>query len=185
MRGRFNMTSKKVNSNLVDLKAIVEQSKKYEEVLPYTLSNGMDIEYFPHFSKTKLDEIIEEYQRYAQSEDKEDKKFMEVVTKDDTSVVLFWQFLAVKKFTHFGEQMKKIKKVSSLAPYFNALLETGILQEIANEVFDFNEMNKVNKLFANQVALITAVMEYTEELDGQLETYRDKFKETLQGNIDA
>ena len=185
MRGRSNMASKKVNSNLVDLKAIVEQSKKYEEILPHTLSNGMDIEYFPHFSKTKLDEIIEEYQRYAQSEDKEDKKFMEVVTKDDTSIVLFWQFLAVKKFTHFGEQMKKIKKVSSLSPYFYALLETGILQEIANDVFDFNEMNKVNKLFANQVALITAVMEYTEELDGQLETYRDKFKETLKGNIDA
>ena len=119
------------------------------------------------------------------SPDKEDKKFMEVVTKDDTSIVLFWQFLAVKKFTHFGEQMKKIKKVSSLSPYFYALLETGILQEIANDVFDFNEMNKVNKLFANQVALITAVMEYTEELDGQLETYRDKFKETLKGNIDA
>lgn len=34
------MASKKVNSNLVDLKAIVEQSKKYEEILPHTLSSG-------------------------------------------------------------------------------------------------------------------------------------------------
>lgn len=175
-------TKKKVKKdNLVDLSTIVKQAEKYEEILPYTLSNGMDIEFYPYFSKTKIDEIVKEYQEYIQSEDKEDKEFIDLVSKDDVSVILFWQFLTVKKFTHFGVQMKDCKKASDLAPYFNALLETGILEEICNEVFDLNELRKINNMFANQVALLSAAMEYTEQFDTQLEANREKFKQTLAG----
>lgn len=44
----------------------------------------------------RLKEIIEEYKGYLISEDKDDMKFMDMVSKDDVSLVLFWYFLAVK-----------------------------------------------------------------------------------------
>lgn len=47
-------------------------------------------------SRTKIKEIIEEYKGYLISEDKDDMKFMDMVSKDDVSLVLFWYFLAVK-----------------------------------------------------------------------------------------
>ena len=87
---------------VVDLKNVLEMAKSYDEIERYTLSNGEDIEFHPHFSRTKIKEIIEEYKGYLISEDKDDMKFMDMVSKDDVSLVLFWYFLAVKKFTHFG-----------------------------------------------------------------------------------
>ena len=39
-------------------------------------------------SRTKIKEIIEEYKGYLISEDKDDMKFMDMVSKDDVSLVL-------------------------------------------------------------------------------------------------
>lgn len=50
--------------------------------------------------------------------------------------------------------MKRIKKVKSLAPYYNALLETGILEEICNDAFAYEELSKVTEMFAKKLQLM-------------------------------
>lgn len=164
-------------NKVLDIKTIVEQAKKYDEILPYTLKNGEDMEFYPHFSRTKIKEIIAEFQEYMASENKEDKKFMEVVTQDEVSTMLFWYFLAIKKFTHFGEQMKRLKTARGLAPYYNALLETGLLEEIVNDVFIYEEVKKINDMFATEVATMGAAMEIMNTYEEQLKKAQNKFKE--------
>ncbi|MFQ3843269.1 hypothetical protein AABD41_01320 [Staphylococcus pseudoxylosus] len=164
-------------NNLIDLKNIVDEADKYEEINTHTLNNGQDMEFHPYFSRTKIKEIIEEYKNYMMSEDKDDKAFMEMVTKDEINIVLFWYFLTIKKFTHFGESMKRIKKVKSLAPYYNALLETGILEEIVNDAFVYTELNKINDMFAKDAAISTSAMEFVDKFDIELDKSREKFKQ--------
>lgn len=170
---------KNVEQNaVVDLKKVLEMAKSYDEIERYTLSNGEDIEFYPHFSRTKIKEIIEEYKGYLISEDKDDMKFMDMVSKDDVSLVLFWYFLAVKKFTHFGESMKRIKKVKSLAPYYNALLETGILEEICNDTFAYEELSKVTEMFAKEAAINVTANEFVNKYEDEIEVAREKFANT-------
>ncbi|MEJ7218479.1 hypothetical protein [Staphylococcus gallinarum] len=167
----------KETNDLLNLKDIVSEVEKYDEISTHTLNNGQDMEFYPYFSRTKIKEIIEEYKNYMMSEDKEDKAFMEMVTKDEINIVLFWYFLSIKKFTHFGESMKRIKKVKSLAPYYNALLETGILEEIINDAFVYSELKKINDMFAKDAAVSTSAMEFVDKFDIELNKSREKFKE--------
>lgn len=181
------MTSKKDktkfnNDNVIQLSNVVEQASKYDEIETYTLKNGEDIQFYPYFSRTKVKEIIEEFQDYMKSEDKQDKKFMESVTQNDIHIMLFWYFLAIKKFTHFGEQMKKCKKVKQLIPYYNALLETGLLEEITNDVFIYEELKKINEMFADDSAIMVAAMEFLNKYDESLDNARIKFKENVENN---
>lgn len=171
-------------SNLVDITKVLELAEKYDEIQPYTLNNGEDMEFYPYFSTTKIEEILEEFQTYMQSEDKDDKAFMEVVTANDITTVLFWQFLAVKKFTHFGEQMK-VTKASELSHYYNALLETGLLDEIINDVFLVSELKKINDMFATKSATMIAATEFLNTYDEKLVKARAKIKETVNGTSEG
>ena len=103
---------------------------------------------------------------------------MDKVSNDDVSLVLFWYFLAVKKFTHFGESMKRIKKVKSLAPYYNALLETGILEEICNDAFAYEELSKVTEMFAKEAAINVTANEFVNKYEDEIEVAREKFANT-------
>lgn len=166
----------KKNLNISD---VVENASKYDEIETYTLKNGEDIQFYPYFSRTKVKEIIEEFQSYLNSEDKQDKKFMETVTQDDMHTMMFWYFLAVKKFTHFGEQMKNCKQVKKLIPYYNALLETGVLEEIINDAFIYSELKKITEMFADDSAMMVAAMEFLNKYEDSLDNAREKFKQNL------
>ncbi|MDK1672915.1 hypothetical protein QOK74_08515 [Staphylococcus saprophyticus] len=175
MKNQDNNTLKETN-DLLNLKEIVEKAEKFDEIETFTLNNGQDMQFYPYFSRSKVKEIIDEYKTYMMSEDKDDKSFMEMVNKDELSIVLFWYFLTIKKFTHFGESMKRIKKVKSLAPYYNALLETGLLEEIVNDVFIYDELKKINDMFAREAAVSASAMEFVEKFDSELNKSRDKFE---------
>lgn len=171
--------SQEETKKLSQLDSILKLADKYEEITPYTLSNGEEMEYYPYFSSTKLQEIAKEFQEYAASEDKTDKKFMDTVLQDELSTVLFYQFLAIKKFTHFGEQMKRIKKVRSLVPYYEAFLKTGLLQEIVDDVFLFEELSKLNQMFGVITGRLNATMEFVNSHNEELTKQRENFKKTL------
>lgn len=169
--------TKNSNKNILNIAEVVDKASKYDEIQDYTLSNGKNIQFYPYFSRTKVKEIIEEFQSYTQSDDKDDQAFMELINKNDFSTILFWYFLCVKKFTHFGEQMKECKQVKDLAPYYNALLETGVLEEIINDVFIYDELKKINDMFANDSAIMVSAMEFLNTYEDSLEDARSKFKQ--------
>ncbi|HCT0380430.1 TPA: hypothetical protein LQO30_002086 [Staphylococcus pseudintermedius] len=82
--------------------------------------------------------------------------------------------------------MEKAKSLSELVNYYNALLETGLLEEIVNDVFLFDEVKKVNNMFANSTALMTSTVEFLNTYEDKLENARKKFKENLkEGNFDG
>ncbi|PXA15680.1 hypothetical protein DD899_12035 [Staphylococcus pseudintermedius] len=82
--------------------------------------------------------------------------------------------------------MEKAKSLSELVNYYNALLETGLLEEIVNDVFLFGEVKKVNNMFANSTALMTSTVEFLNTYEDKLENARKKFKENLkEGNFDG
>lgn len=171
--------SKEETKNLSQLDGILKLADKYDEIEQYELSNGELIEYYPYFSASKINELTEEFHRYANSEDKTEKKFMDTVLEDDFNLVMFYYFLAVKKFTHYGEQMKRIKKVKSLIPYYNALLETGILQEIVDDAFLFDELIKLNEIIGKHLGRTNAALEIMTAQQEELEKRRIDFQKTL------
>lgn len=171
--------SKEETKNFSQLDGILKLADKYEEIEQHTLANGELIEYYPYFSAIKINEITEEFYNYSNSEDKTDKKFMDTVLENDFNLVMFYYFLAVKKFTHYGEQMKRIKKVKSLVPYYNALLETGILQEIVDDVFLFEELMKLNEMIGKHLGRTNAALEIMTAQSEELEKRRQDFQKTL------
>ncbi|HCT0450569.1 TPA: hypothetical protein LQO40_001947 [Staphylococcus pseudintermedius] len=186
MSNKNKKNSEFTQENVINITDVVNQASKYDEISDYTLSNDETMQFYPYFSRTKITEIIEEFQVYTQSENKEDKKIMESITSGETHIILFWYFLMIKKFTHFGVQMEKAKSLSELVNYYNALLETGLLEEIVNDVFLFDEVKKVNNMFANSTALMTSTVEFLNTYEDKLENARKKFKENLkEGNFDG
>ena len=171
--------SNEETNKLSQLDGILKLAEKYEEIEQHTLTNGDLIESYPYFSANKINDITEEFYNYSNSEDKSDKKFMNTVLENDFNLVMFYYVRAVKKFTHDGEQMNRIKKVNSVIPYYNALLETGILQEIVDDVFLFEELMKLNEMIGKHLGRTNAALEIMTAQSEELEKRRKDFQKTL------
>ena len=66
--------SKNQKDNLLNLEEIEKLAKQYEDSEIYTLKTvNQDIKFNPYFSRTKIREVMEEFQKYTQSEDEADK----------------------------------------------------------------------------------------------------------------
>ncbi len=168
------------NTEVIQFEDILAEASKYEELATHTLSNGKDMEFYPYFATSKIKEVIEEYVALLNSTNKDDKKVIESITKDETSIIYFWYFLTIKKFTHFGVQMKKAKTLRALLPYYNALYETGLFEEIINDVFLFEELKKINNMFATETATKSAAFEFLNKHEEELEKAREKFSKQLE-----
>lgn len=176
--------SKNQKDNLLNLEEIEKLAKQYEDSEIYTLKTvNQDIKFNPYFSRTKIREIMEEFQRYMQSDDEADKKYMKHVTSSDQNAILFWYFLAVKKFTSIGDELNRKRKVKSLFPYYKAILETGILEEIINDVFIYSELQKINSMFATEAGTMVAAEDFMSKYDEVLEKKREEFKEHIKTEV--
>ncbi|QYG29989.1 hypothetical protein K0O13_07725 [Mammaliicoccus sciuri] len=176
--------SKNQKDNLLNLEEIKKLAEQYEDTEIHTLKTvNQDIKFNPYFSRTKIAEIMEEFQKYMKSEDEADKKYMEHVTETEQNTILFWHFLAIKKFTSIGDELNRKRKVKSLFPYYKALLETGILEEIINDVFSFTELQKLHTMFATQAGTMSAAEDFMSKYDEVLEQKREDFKEHLNTKV--
>lgn len=170
------MNKNENKANLVDMDSVLEQAKKYEEIEPYTMSDGADIEFYPYFAKDKIDNVIRDLQNFASSEEEEGKSFVELINSSDEQFIIFVQFLMVKEFTHFGEQMKDADTPSKLFPYFEALIKTGYLAELVDEAFIPEEMDKVFKQLANISAAGAQLQDFTMEFVEALDRHKGKIE---------
>lgn len=174
----MNMTTLSTNGNL-QIIDVLENASKYDEVATHTLKNGEDMQFFPYFSHTKLTEIVNEFHALVENMNEDDEKIYKIISEDVISSTLFWNFLAVKKFTHFGEFMKEETSLSGLAPYYNALLETGLLSEITEEVFLFEELRKLNDTFATVNASYRAALNFMNTHEEKLKVAQDNLRQTM------
>lgn len=176
--------SKNQKDNLLNLEEIKKLAEQYEDSEIYTLKTvNQDIKFNPYFSRTKIRELMEEFQKYMQSEDEADKSYMEHVTSTNQNTILFWYFLAIKKFTSLGEDLNRKRKVKSLFPYYKALLETGILEEIINDVFVYSELQKINSMFATEAGTMVAAEDFMNKYDEALRKKREDFQEHLKTEV--
>lgn len=176
--------SKNQNEVLLSMEEIEKLAKQYEDSEVYTLKSiEKDIRFNPYFSRTKIRELMEEFQKYMQSEDETDKTYMEHVTSTDQNTISFWYFLAIKKFTSLGEELNRKRKVKSLFPYYKAMLETGILEEIINDVFIYSELQKINSMFATEAGTMVAAEDFMSKYDEALSKKREEFKEHIKTEV--
>lgn len=173
------------NDNLINLQHIMDEAKKYDKVELASLSGGFDLQFYPEFSQTKVQKVIlniAEFLSYHDEEDKESMEFVKLITDEDEheNLILIIYFFIVAEFTSIGEQIKeevgKDKTPKNLFPYFDALIKTGYLHEIVNDVFMPEQVEKVMEVFAEQSALSHHLSVLSTQFAEEMEKNKDKIE---------
>lgn len=145
------------NTNLVKLEQILELAEQYEELEITTIGKDtgkeFDVQFYPHFSSDKIDNLMQELGDFANSKDKDSQPFVELINSSEENFMRIIYFFIIKEFTHIGEDMKQKETPAELFPYFEALVKTGYLAELIEDVFLAEELQKVFKRVADIGAL--------------------------------
>lgn len=168
------------NTNLMDMDKVLELAKKYEEKEIVTIGKDtgqeFDVQFYPHFSSDKIDNLLQEIAAFTTSKDKDGQSFVELINSSEENFMLCVYFFIVKEFTHIGEDMKDKKKPSELFPYFEALIKTGYLTELIDDVFLPEELQKVFKRIAEMGSLNEHVNQIGVQFYDSLAKHDDKIK---------
>lgn len=159
---------------------VTRESNKINKMETYQLDNEYQIKFYPIFSYGKIEELLEEYQRdliYAEEKGID----LEV---SDRFVYRYIVFLCVKHFTDLGKSISD--KVEDKILQMNHLVNTGYLNQIADEVFMVTEVHKVFDTMSNITAnfeLLQRVNQKAAERVGQLEFQYQQMLDQL--NLDV
>lgn len=163
------------NKNLMDLNKVLAEAKRFDETEVATVGDGFEVEFYPLFSSDKIDNLVEVSGSVINSDEEKGKPFIELINSSDENFTLFIHFMMVREFTHLGQQMEDTKP-SELFPYFEALIKTGYLAELVEEVFLPEEMRKVFKRVAGIAAVGVHMNEFGLEFMEELEKNRSKIE---------
>lgn len=164
-----------IKENLVDLNHILQEAERYKETEITTVGDGFDVEFYPLFSSDKVDNLIKTAGEIVNSDEKEGQPFIELIESSDEDYMLFIHFLMVKEFTHLGEDMKD-KKPSELFAYYEALIKTGYLTELVEDVFLPDQVRKVIKRVAGISALGVNMMNLSADFADSMEEHKGKIE---------
>lgn len=174
----------KKNDKMLNMDTVLKQNEKFDQIETATLSNDFDVQYYPTFKQSKLDNLVEELGKFLISKDKDSQSFIELINSDDKYSILITYFFIVKEFTHLGEQMKDAETPAQLFPYFEALVETGYLTELIEDVFSAEEIDKVIKHVAEISSINTHIDNLGNYFYNAMGEHQDKI-ERLQGYRNA
>lgn len=164
-----------IKKNLMDLNEVLAEAKRFDETEVATVGDGFEVEFYPLFSSDKIDNLVEVSGSVMNSDEEKGKPFVELINSSDENITLFIHFMMVREFTHLGQQMESTKP-SELFPYFEALIKTGYLAELVEEVFLPEEMRKVFKRVAGIAAVGVHMSEFGLEFMEELEKNRSKIE---------
>lgn len=169
------------DQKLVSVEEIVGLAKKYEKTAIATLSGDFDIGFYPYFAKEKILNVVNNVSEFLAFEDDKDDEstvFVDFVREDETeqNFMLLIYFFMITEFTHIGSDLDGKKKPKELFPYFEAMLKTGYLIEIVDEVFNAEEVAKVITEISKTAAISNNLELMTAEFTSQLEEQEDAIK---------
>lgn len=163
------------NTNLVDLKHVLELAEKYKDTEIITLKDGFEVEFNPLFATDKIDNLITISGEILISKEKEGQPFIELIKSSEQNFITFLHFLMIREFTHLGEQMKDTAP-SKLFPYFEALITTGYLTELVEDAFSYEEVKKV----IDRVGEVSALGQSMNDLGLAMMDSMDKHKDKIE-----
>lgn len=177
--------NKENEEKLLDINYLMEQAKKYEEIELASLSGGFDLQFYPLFSQDKVNSVLSNMSQFLSYNDEEDEESLEFVkvmsdVEDNENIMLLTYFFMVLEFTSIGQQVEEElgdkKTPKDLFPYFNSLVKTGYLYEIAHDVFLPEEVDKVLEAFGRESATSIHMSQLSEEFYNQLQEQEEKIK---------
>lgn len=169
-------------TNLVNIEQILTLAKQYEEKEIATIGGNFDIQFYPLFKQEKIDNLVQELGAFLNSNDKDSQSFIELINSGEEHYIRLIYFFVAKEFTHIGEDMKDKKTPAELFPYFEALITTGYLTELVENVFLPEELQKVLKRIAEIGSLNAHINQLGEEFYNALSTHKDKIKRVQKFN---
>lgn len=168
------------NNNLLNIEEVLEESRKYETLETATIGQDFEIQFYPHFKQSKIDKLIEDMGMFLNNTDKDSQSFIELINSDEKYEVLIIYFFITKEFTHLGEDMKDKETPAELFPYFEALIETGYLTELIEDIFLQEELQKVMRRVAEIGSLNIHMNQLGTYFYESLKEHEDKIKRLQQ-----
>ena len=168
------------NNNLLNMEEILEESKKYDTLETATIGKDFEVQFYPNFKQSKIDNLLEEMSNFFSNTDKDSQSFIELINSDEKYEVLIIYFFIAKEFTHLGEDMKDKETPAELFPYFEALIETGYLTELIEDIFLQEELQKVIRRVAEMGSLNIHMNQLGTYFYDSLKEHEDKIKRLQQ-----
>src|SRR5699024_12475338 len=117
------------NTNLVKLEQILELAEQYEELEITTIGKDtgkeFDVQFYPHFSSDKIDNLMQELGAFANSKDKDSQPFVELINSSEASFMRIIYFFIIKEFKYIGKKMNQEETHPKIFPYTNSIVKTG------------------------------------------------------------
>lgn len=173
------MTGKK-NTDL-KLTQVKKVSKKLNETEQFPIESGeykgSTITFYPHFSQTKINKLLEEFQS-IQKEVKEH----DLSVSEQTQIGML-QLLIIKHFTHFKNDMPSTllstDKNDNLLFWLEKFNETGLLTILMDEMFLPAEIQKVFKNLTDFISKSIVHIDLENEINRKVENLKFKNKEVF------
>lgn len=167
----------KTNEDLIKMDDILKQAEKYDGIETATIGDGeFTVQFYPHFASDKIDNVLVELGAFLNSKDKDSESFIELINSSEENVMMLTYFFIVKEFTHIGEDMKDKNTPAELFPYFEALIKTGYLTELIENVFLAEEIQKVIMRMSDRAALSEHVNQFGIQFFESLSEHEETLK---------
>lgn len=160
------------NKKLLTWSQVKNEAKKYNIKETYTLRNGSIIKFYPHFSNTKIKELLEDYQTLIM--EKPNGKDIEL--SDEMALNLI-QLLIIKHFTHLKKYIKG--NILDHIEAIEILDNNGYFSEIIEEVFLPEEVSKVYDKMSDILAQSKILDDIILKANNRAEELKEKNKVIL------
>ncbi len=112
-----------------------KKAREVNKIRIYNFEDGTYIKYYPIFPDTKIDELLEDYQRLIKEAAEKN-----IMLSDKNSFYLI-HLMCIKHFTSLKKSFKD--GLENHLNVLNVLIDAGYFKTIIEEVFTQNEFNKV------------------------------------------
>lgn len=167
--------TKSKNITMAQIKRQAKEVNKMEEyVLDTDGETEIKVKFYPVFPHSKIQELLQELQDILVQANDQGVRFT------DSQLNNHLLFLCIKHFTHLKNQISD--KFEEQLVQMEHLIDTGVYEEIINEVFDQKEISKVYDKLAEIQAQYEFIMNIQETVQKNLENLRVKQKDLLNVN---
>jgi len=162
--------------NTVDTSFFAQRAKNAnrKEVYHFDEEKGHSITYFPKFSKLKKDKLVIELVETIQYCKKNNINYL----KDDADMEQYTGYLIIKHFTSLYETLSTWS-IEKNIEYMYGLYDSGDFELFFDEIFTFEEVNKVFDQIKNVNTIATT---YKKELDKHKAVIESEVKSELLKN---
>jgi hypothetical protein len=161
------MTKKQVKQakpkSTLTLAKINKEVKSYSDTHNFEFSNGETLNIYIRFAPSIIEDLLEEYGQHMSAFEDHMSEMTE--TKRQKFQVYFLHFLVIK---HFTDLKKSITDDSSkILEQFNAIIDTLYFQELIDEGFLKEEINKV----WDKASKLTAAYSFMNNLENKFQKH--------------